>query len=142
MPAVAAGSAVTSSTSSAPFREGLFREGPDGPVLLGGRCTRCGRVSFPASDRCLQCRGQDIEAVELGRDAELLCATTVHMPNRHFPPGHAVGFVALPPGVRLFTQLRPVDGKPFRSGMPMQLEIAPMWREDDTDVLAYRFVPA
>ena len=142
MPAVAAGSAATPSTSSTPFREGLFREGPDGPVLLGGRCTGCGRVSFPEPDVCLGCRGRDVETVELGGAAELLCATTVHLPNRHFPPGHAVGFVVLPPGVRLFTQLRPVDGKPFRSGMPMQLEIAPLCRKGDTDVLAYRFVPA
>ncbi|SNR53687.1 Zn-ribbon domain-containing OB-fold protein [Blastococcus mobilis] len=133
---------MTTSTTSTPFREGLFREGPDGPALLAGRCTRCGRVSFPAPDMCLDCRGRELETVELGGEAELLCATTVHMPNRHFPPGHAVGFVVLPGGVRIFTQLRPVEDKPFRSGMPMELEIAPLWREDDADVLAYRFVPA
>lgn len=132
---------MTSSTST-PFREDLFRVGPDGPALLAGRCPRCGRVTFPAPEMCLDCRGGDIETVELGGEAELLCATAVHMPNRHFPPGHAVGFLVLPPGVRVFAQLRQVDHKPFRSGMPMKLEIAPLWREDDNDVLAYRFVPA
>jgi uncharacterized OB-fold protein len=128
--------------TSTPFREGLFREGPDGPALLAGRCTGCGRVSFPVPDMCLDCRDGDIETVEVGGDAQLLCATTVHMPNRHFPAGHAVGFVVLPPGVRIFTQLRPVEGKPFRSGMPVTLEIASLWQEDGADVLAYRFVPA
>jgi len=133
---------VTTSTTPTAFREGLFREGPDGPTLLASRCTNCGRVFFPVSEMCLDCRGRGLETVELGGEAELLCATTVRMPNRHFPPGHAVGYVVLPPGLRIFTQLRPVDATPFRSGMPMKLEIAPLWQVGDHDVLAYRFVPA
>jgi uncharacterized OB-fold protein len=121
-----------------PVREGLFREGPDGPTLLAGRCPGCGHTSFPATERCLECHGRDVETVELGGRAELLCATTVHRGSPRFAAGYQVGYVILPGGVRIFA---PLAGTPLEPGTALRLEIAPMWRDGERDVLAYRFVP-
>lgn len=124
------------------LRDGLYRNDPIGPSLLGIRCKKCGHIHFPAGTTCLACGSNELDDIELGSDASLFCETTVHMRTPHFPAGYSVGYVTLPSGVLVFSQLRRVDGKPFQVGMPMKLEIATMWQEDGKDVQAYRFYPA
>ncbi|WP_126227662.1 Zn-ribbon domain-containing OB-fold protein [Burkholderia ambifaria] len=124
-----------------PLREALFRETVDGVVLLGSRCKACGQVHFPAVGQCLQCLSEDLETRDLSQEGELFCETTVHMKTAHFDPPYHVGYVKLPEGPKIFTPLRAVDGKPFKVGMKMRVEIAPLWSEDGHDVAAYRFYP-
>lgn len=128
-------------TETIPVREGLFRESDTGPTLLAGRCGACGRTVFPVTESCLECGHESIETVELGAEGELLCATVVHMGNGRFEPGHSVGYVTMPHDIRVFTQIAVSGDEPLPSGTPMRLEIAPLWREGEQDVLAYRFVP-
>ena len=129
-------------TTSVPLREGVFRETTAGPTLLAGRCPHCDHTAFPAAEHCPNCRAGDQETVELGAEGELLCATVVHMGNQHFPPGYTVGYVTMPHGVRVFSQLANVGEELPAPGTPMTIEIVPMWHADDHDVVAYRFVPA
>lgn len=125
----------------AALRTGLYREKPE-PTLLGSRCRACGHVHFPSTENCVACRSPEVDVVELGADATLFCETTVHMKTPRFAAGYRVGYVTLADGVRVFSQLRAVEGKPLRIGMPMKLEIAPLWQEDGQDIRAYRFYPA
>lgn len=129
-------------TATIPVREKLFRETEDGPTLLAGQCAECGRIVFPASERCLECGHDGIEIRELGAEGELLCATVVHMGNERFDPGYSVGYMMMPHGVRIFSQTVTDGDEPLASGTPMRLEIAPLWREGEHDVLGYRFIPA
>lgn len=129
-------------TAAIPVREGLFQETDDGPTLLAGRCAQCGRTVFPATEHCLECGHRSIESVELGAEGELLCATVVHMGNGRFEPGYSVGYVMMPHDIRVFSQITTSGEQQLSSGTPMRLEIAPLWREGEQDVLAYRFVPA
>lgn len=129
-------------TTPMPLREGLFRETETGPTLLASRCTTCGHLSYPAADWCPECHSDASEIIELGGEGELHAATIVHMGNQRFQPGYAVGYVVMPQGVRIFSQLG-VTGDDLPSpGTQMRLEILPLWREDDQDILAYRFVRA
>lgn len=128
-------------TETIQLRPGLYREGPDGPTLLGSRCRNCQHVHFPAGETCISCRGKDLEVVDLGGEATLFCQTTVHMKTPHFAAGYQVGYVTLPGGKHVFSQLRAVEGKPFKVGMPMKLEFASLWQEDGKDVQCYRFHP-
>lgn len=128
-------------TDTIPVREGLFRETDDGPTLLAGQCAQCGRIVFPATERCLECGHDAIESVELGAEGVLLCATVVHMGNGRFEPGYSVGYVTMPHDIRVFGQITTSGDQPLPFGTPMRLEIAPLWREGEQDVLAYRFVP-
>lgn len=125
-----------------PVREGLFRETSSGATLLGTKCNSCGHIDFPATNNCLACRSPDLASVELGSEGTLLCETTVHMKTANYAPGYSVGYVSLPNGLRVFSQLRKDGGKPFKVGMPMKLEIATLWQSDGKDVQAYRFFPA
>lgn len=129
-------------TAAIPVREGLFRETDDGPTLLAGECGECGRIAFPISERCLECGVDGITIRELGSNGVLLCATVVHMGNGRFEPGYSVGYILMPHGVRVFSQTASDGHAPLASGTPMRLELAPLWRHGEDDVLAYRFVPA
>lgn len=125
-------------TETIPLREGLFEDRGSGAVLLAGRCASCGHTEFPASVRCLSCGSRDQERAVLGPMGSLLCATEVHMGSGHFESGYTVGYVELQNGVRVFGQIAAVAGPPA-PGTAMRIEIAPLWREGDVDVVAYRF---
>lgn len=132
---------MSSSTVTVPVREGIFRDTPEGGVLVGQRCTACGQVHFPGGRMCLSCLGESLEPVDLSREGTLFCETTVHMKTAHFNPPYSVGYIALPEGLKVFAPLRSVEGKSFQVGMPMRVELAPMWEEDGKSVVAYRFHP-
>lgn len=128
-------------------REGLYRIEPAGAdslraTLLGSRCGRCGHVDFPPAAACLSCRADEVHPIDLGNEGTLFCETTVHVPTPRFPAGYSVGYVTLPRGIRVFTPLRRAEGKPFEIGMPMAMELVPLWREEGLDVFAHRFYPS
>lgn len=129
-------------TETINLREGLFREAPDGGALLASRCKKCGQLHFPAGSICLACRSNELTEIELSNEGELFCETQVHMKTPRFAAGYYVGYVALPEGIRVFSQLRAVEGKPFKIGMKMKLELVPIFQEDGKDVVAHRFYPA
>ena len=123
-------------------RDGLFRAGPEGSVLLGAKCTSCGDVRFPASPLCPECLSTDSEEADLGATGTLFSFTVVHMKSVHFDPPYAVGYVDMAAGPRVFTPLVIDEAKPFKVGMAMTLEVLPMWNEGDADVTAFRFRPS
>jgi len=93
------------SATSVPLREGLFGETDAGPTLMASHCAQCDHTAFPRVDRCTNCRADDQETVEFGGEGKLLCATVVYMGNGRFSPGYSVGYVTMPPGLRVFGQL-------------------------------------
>lgn len=124
-----------------PIREGLFRETDSGPALLAGECAACGRTTFPSTSICLECGGEEVAPVALGAEGDLLCATVVHMGTGGFSPGYSVGYVVMPGGIRVFTQIVGAGEEPLPSGTRMRLQIAPLWPQDEPDILGYHFIP-
>lgn len=58
----------------------LYRDGPDGPVLLAARCIACGRVSFPRqSFGCEACgaHGDAMAPVEIAARGTLIAHAVV-----------------------------------------------------------------
>ncbi len=129
-------------TETIDLREGLFRRTPGEGVLLGSRCKKCGQICFPFGSLCLACRSNELEEIELSSEGELFCETQVHMETPRFAASYHVGYVALREGIRVFSQLRAVEGKPFKVGVKMKLELVPLFQEDGKDVIAHRFYPA
>ena len=124
-----------------PIREGLFDESGPAPRLVGGHCSRCGHVAFPAGANCENCGAAPMERRPLSNGARLICATRVHMPTQHFAPGFAVGYVRLDSGQRLFTQLAPeLADRPEGTALRLQLDV--LWTAQDQGVRGYRFVAA
>jgi uncharacterized OB-fold protein len=124
-----------------PFKEGLFEEVDGEPALIGSRCRACGQVFFPSKTVCLNCQGTNLETIHLSRDGELYTYTTVHMPSEHFPPPYAVGWIELPEGLRVFSQVRGWQEHPLKIGMKMRLHIETLWQDGDNEMTGFVFRP-
>jgi uncharacterized OB-fold protein len=124
-------------------RDGLFTD-TDPPVLLGGRCTVCGRVLFPRADTCAYCASEDPEPIELSGCGTLWAWTAVTAP----PPGYlgevpyGIGVVELPEGVRVIGRLTESDPSALAAGQQMELRTVVLGRTpEDEEVLTYAFAP-
>jgi uncharacterized OB-fold protein len=124
-----------------PFKEGLFEEADGGPALIGCRCRACGQVFFPSRPVCLNCMSEDVAALRLSRDGSLYTYTTVYLPSEHFPPPYTVGWIELPEGIRVFSQIRGWQEQPLRIGMAMRMGIETLWQDGENEMTGYIFRP-
>ena len=124
-----------------PIREGAFIESSEGSILLANRCKSCGQIFFPKAVFCLSCFSEDTEELKLSRRGKLYSYTIGYMPSMHFEPPYAIGYVDMPEGVRIFTPLKMVDGKPFSIGIDMEVVIEKLWQDNDNEVIGYKFKP-
>jgi uncharacterized protein len=124
-------------------REGLFTD-TDPPVLLGSKCSVCGRVLFPRADTCTYCASDEPQPVELSGPGVLWAWTAVTAP----PPGYlgevpyGIGVVELPEGLRVIGRLTEADPSALEAGQQMELRTVVLARtSDDEDVVTYAFAP-
>ncbi|WP_067650516.1 Zn-ribbon domain-containing OB-fold protein [Nocardia harenae] len=114
----------------------LFRETPDGPVLLGTRCDDCGGHTFPAQSGCPRCTGSSMTEVPLS-PAGTLWSWTVQgfTPKPPYRGGSAyepygVGYVHLPEQLIVETRLVESDPARLAIGMPVRMVLVP-FRDDE-----------
>lgn len=124
-----------------PLREGRFVMDAEGGKLLGHKCNSCGRLYFPKVQFCFECFGKDLEEIALSRRGKLYTFTTCYYNSMYLVAPYTIGFVDLTDGVRVFAPLIAVEGKPFELGMDMELVIEELYREDDKQVIGYKFKP-
>jgi len=64
-------------------------------VLVGRRCTGCGKVYFIDQLRCEVCRSQDFVAFESKGEGEILSYTIISFPAEPFAPRAPYAFVVV-----------------------------------------------
>jgi uncharacterized OB-fold protein len=128
--------------TATPAIEGWFTEGPDGPVLLGNRCTTCGTVYFPKTGgfcRNPACAGTEFEETELGRRGTVWSYTDA---QRQPPPPYlpatdpyepfALAAVEVPEGLVVLGQLAHGYGvDDVRVGSEVELVVERAWTDED-----------
>jgi len=127
------------------IKKGLFSvDGATGPALLGGRCTACEQLHFPAQNTCPYCSAGSCMPVRLSDRGRLYLHTAVS--NR--PPGYrgavpfGFGVVELADGLRVISRLTAADLSGLRAGLPVRLVVDPIHVDDDgREVLSYAFTP-
>lgn len=126
-----------------PVREGIFRETPDGGVLLANRCKSCGQILFPKAHICLSCFSDNMEELPLSRRGKLYSYTIGRMASSHFMPPYALGYIDMPEGVRVFAPLKIEESEygQLRIGMEMEVTIEKLWEEGDKEVIGWKFKP-
>ena len=82
-----------------------------------------------------------MEKIDLSRNGKLYSFTIVHMPSEHFTPPYAIGWVELPEGIRVFSQIRYWQEYPLQIGMDMELVIDTLWQEETKEIKGYKFQP-
>ena len=130
-----------------PVAEGLFT---DTPQLIGGRCTACGIVTFPAQDSCPRCASTEMGEHLLAPRGTLWAWTTQDFPPPSPPFAGAGGKAFVPFGigyidlgdVKVESRLTEATPDNLQAGMEMELVVVPFRTDDDgNEVVTFAFRP-
>ena len=130
-----------------PFKEGLFTWPlPPGeqPSLLGNKCKSCGKLYFPKAAICPDCLKEDtLEEVKLSQRGKLYTYTIVRVASPGFKVPYAFGYIDLPEGLRVCSQIRAAEPleENLKLGMDMELAIGPVREEAGKAIIGYLFHP-
>lgn len=129
-----------------PIHPGLFTlpGDPRGPRLLAARCAACAKHHFPAATTCPYCSAGECTVEAIGGRGALYLSTVVHArpPGYRGPLPYGFGLVDLPEGLRVVSRIAEVDLAALRPGVPVTLEIAPLYTNDAGDeVLSFAYRP-
>ena len=119
--------------------KGLFTEKED--ALLGRKCKACHRILPPLTEMCYQCFSSDLEGIPLSKKGKLFSYTIVHIPAKNIQPPYAIGWIELPEGVVVTSQIKGWQEKPLEIGMNMEFRVEKLWDEGGDEVIGYRFQP-
>lgn len=114
--------------------------------LLASKCTKCGKLHFPAQRLCSGCYSwEQMEEAPLSRRGRIFSWTVSYMMGEH-----PIGYVDLPEGIRVFAIFTDVGDNPAKSldiGQEVELVVMPM-REMEfgmevgaTEFIGYKFRP-
>lgn len=125
-----------------------LRETPDGPRLVGGRCTACGTVAFPRPRSCARCTGTDVEDHLLASEGELWTFSVQGFRPKEpydgpedFEP-YGLGYVDLGAELLVEGRLTVSDPAALRIGQPVRLVIQTYGTAPDGSPLrTYAFDP-
>jgi len=129
------------------MKEGLIRFSDDGsgpPHLLASRCSKCGKVYFPAKQFCTECMNEQMEEIALSNYATLYTRTVVYMGVKGFETPYILGWVDLPEKVRLVTQIDydPQKASDLHPGQKLELVIGKLRSlADGTEIIGYKYRP-
>ena len=129
-----------------PIHPGLFTlpGDPRGPRLLAAHCATCGKYHFPAASTCPYCSAAECAVEAIGGRGSLWLHTVVNArpPGYRGPLPYGFGIVDLPEGLRVVSRLTEARLESLRPGMPLALEIAPLFVDDAGDeVLSFAYRP-
>jgi uncharacterized OB-fold protein len=111
----------------------FFERTPDGPVLVGSRCTECGRVVFPRKKVCAKCfRNDSMEVHPLAKHGEIVTYSISHMSHIGMETPYAFGYVYLPEdNITIYTLFTDWDPPEERLFIGQQVEqYIDVFRED------------
>lgn len=114
---------VSDAPSVVPVAPGLFEDRDGTVVLLAGRCSDCGRPSFPRVATCCWCGTPDPEPIELAGPGTLWGWAVVHSapPGYEGPVPYGMGVVELPEGLHVVTRVDVSDEAVLAHGLPVAL---------------------
>lgn len=121
------------------IREGILNTKNEHPHLVGGKCSKCGGISFPRREFCARCLSTEIDELPLSTTGTLYSYTTTYRPVAKFQPPHSLGYIELPEGVRVLSPIVKNPDEEFRIGAKMMFSVAKLWEEEDTCVMGYQF---
>ena len=128
-----------------PFKEGFFTW-PEAPgeqaFLLGNKCKSCGKTFFPKVALCPDCLKDDsLEERKLNPRGKLYTYTVVRVPSPGFKVPYVFGYVDLPEGVRVCSQISTTEFDKLKVGMDVELVIGQVREEGGKPIIGYLFRP-
>ena len=93
-----------------------------GAQLFAGECEDCQQRVFPPPAVCPFCMGERLRAIPISRRGTLYSYTQLAQGAPEFESPYFIGYVDMPEGVRVFTQLTDVDPATIACDMPVELK--------------------
>lgn len=122
------------------------REIPARYRLEAGRCTDCGKVSYPLRMVCPGCSGRESETLRLTPTGTVVTSTVIHVPPDDFlnEAPYAMAIVETPEGARFMTQVVDCEPESVGPGTQVDLEFRLIRKEGQSGILCYghKGVPA
>jgi uncharacterized OB-fold protein len=89
--------------------------------LMGGKCSKCGKIHFPPRQLCDQCFSKEFEWTQIPTEGKLLTYTIIHIAPAQFQPmaPYAMGIVRLKNGLKIPGMIRDAPLDQIRIGMPL-----------------------
>jgi uncharacterized OB-fold protein len=125
-----------------PFKENILGEQEGKPRMLGTHCGKCGRYSFPFRQICVFCHSREVQKTFLSPRGKLHTYTICRVPVPNTTPPYALGYIDLPEGMMVFSQLAQWDEKELKIGMEMELVQEKLKTDKEgNEVYTYKFRP-
>ena len=107
--------------------------------LEAGKCVACGKVSYPARRVCPDCRGGEMETINLSQKGKVVTSTVIHVPPDEFlnEAPYAMAVVETPEGARFMTQVVDCDPSTVLPGLDLDLEFRLIKKEGNSGILCY-----
>jgi hypothetical protein len=111
-------------TEQAPFTIEQFYKHISQRKLLGGRCTKCGKVHLPPRPVCDNCYSKDFEWIDIPKEGTLVSYTVIHIGPAQFQlmAPYTIGIVELTNGSRIPGMVRGVSLKQIKIGMKLVMD--------------------
>ncbi len=113
-------------------------------VLMGSKCTECGRYFFPQRKRCAHCAEPTTEPVELSKEGVLSSYSLLTRKPKYclVDPPYILGEVSIPEGIVIYAVIHSTDPEALEMGQTVRLDTVEIENdENDGSVIAYRFAP-
>ena len=127
------------------FAARQWREIPQRYRLEAGKCTKCGKVFFPARLICDECKSREFETITLPEEGEIVTYTVIRTPPSGFDDEapYAVGVVKLG-DAQLLAQIVDCEFDDLKIGGKVRVEFRLVQDSGKSGVLCYGYkcVPA
>jgi len=129
-----------------PFREGLFtwplEEGEE-TSLIGSRCNLCKKTFFPPLTICPFCFHEDSTGqVFLSHRGKLETYSIVRQAGPRYQVPYIVAYIALPEGLRVFSQVTECLPEDLEIGMEMEVILQELRVDENGNrLIGYKFRP-
>lgn len=110
--------------------------------LIGGKCRKCGKYTFPKYLACPYCFSDEIDDAPLSKTGKLHSYTVVRRSMPEFVVPYGLGLVDFPEGVRVMAQIDKDFIDDLKLEEEMEVEIGPVRKgKDGKDQYSYKFKP-
>jgi uncharacterized OB-fold protein len=106
-----------------PFTLEQFYKWASQGKVMGGKCSKCGKIQFPPRPLCSNCLSTEFEWTEIPTKGKLLTYTVIHVAPTQFQSiaPYAVGIIQFENGLRLPSMIKDVALEQIEIGMPLAM---------------------
>jgi uncharacterized OB-fold protein len=112
----------------------------DQAYLVASQCNDCNEYWLPQRKICPECLSESSTVTKLSTVGTLYSFTTIHTGYPGFPTPYTVGYVDLPEGIRIVTQIETEHPQELDPDMKMKLGVGIIkYDKENTPIYSWKF---